>query len=111
MSLPAVRWAIRKGLASQQDLQAVTADIDRLRAELATLQAMTARLPSRDELHQLSLIAGQLAGRIEVTGARSDERHEEFHKSMELLERKLDAAVVQIQAPLTLILQALVEKK
>ena len=104
--IPLFLWLVRRGLASERDLSSVGSEVAQLRQRVNELEAMAERLPTRDELHHLSLITGQLAGRIEMIGARSDERHEEFHLSLAALERKIDGMLVELRTPLHMIMQA-----
>ena len=99
VGIPAVAWAIRRGLASHQD-------VEELRLRLAKLEEQGKKAPDREELHQLALIIGQLAGRIEIVSVRSDERHQELHAALAALERKADALMTEVRTPLQLILQA-----
>lgn len=102
-------WLVRRGLASEADLGGVAGEIATLKQRVSDLETTAERLPTRDELHHLSLITGQLAGRIEMIGARSDERHEEFHLSLAALERKIDGMLQELRTPLHLIMQAFLE--
>lgn len=104
--LPVFLWIVRRGLASQRDLFSVGTEVAQLKQRVTELEATAEHLPTRDELHHLSLITGQLAGRIEMIGARSDERHEEFHLSLAALERKIDGMLVELRTPLHMIMQA-----
>ena len=104
--LPLFLGLVRRGLASERDLNGVGAEVAQLKQRVTELEATAERLPTRDELHHLSLITGQLAGRIELIGARSDERHEEFHQSLAALERKIDGMLLELRTPLHLIMQA-----
>ena len=101
--VPAVAWVIRRGLYSRAEGEA-------LRQRVVALEASQRGLATHDEMHELSAIVGNLAGRIELIGARSDDRHQEFHTAVGALERKLDQAVVQILTPLQVLIETGLER-
>lgn len=101
--LPGLRWALRKGLVSQEDLkkarQEARDELDAMKERVATLEKAVERMPTRDEMHQLSLMMGQMSGRLDVMAAQIEEHHGEYHDALETL-----------KTPVNMILQHLLQQ-